>query len=147
MQQSRDATFERSKKGAPPPAFTPPPPPPPARQAARAPCAANRKLTDAERTLTAAVEEVNSFAGEGPANNPNIKFRSFVCCGLNNGLLHEWVVVLTTDEETMNKFYETWAFVRASENALPQMTNTLRPLSNHKYTLSLDYEISRWDLH
>ena len=60
--------------------------------------------SEAERTLLAAVINVNSH--EGMANNPNIKFRSFVCCGLNDRLLHEWVRVLTVDKETMAKFYE-----------------------------------------
>ena len=101
----------------------------------------------AERTMTDAVVEVNSTGVEGPANNPNIKFRSFVCSGLNNGLLHEWVAVLTADAETMSKFYESWAFVRSSEQALPQMMDAIRPLADYKYTLSLDYETSRWDLH
>lgn len=101
----------------------------------------------AERTMTGAVVEVNSSGVEGPANNPNIKFRSFVCSGLNHGLLHEWIAVLTADAETMGKFYETWAFVRSSEQALPQMMEAIRPLASHKYTLSLDYETSRWDLH
>ena len=104
-------------------------------------------IRQAERTLAAAVNEVNSFSGEGPANNPNIKFRSFVCCGLNKGQLHEWLRVLTADGETMGKFYESWAFVRSSEQALPQMVTALRPLASHQYTLSLDYEITRWDLH
>jgi hypothetical protein len=49
------------------------------------------------------------------ANNPNIKFRSFVCQGLNDRLLHEWIALLTRNEPTMVKFYETWAYVRASE--------------------------------
>jgi hypothetical protein len=40
--------------------------------------------------MTGAVVEVNSSGVEGPANNPNIKFRSFLCSGLNHGLLHEW---------------------------------------------------------
>ena len=61
MQQSCDATHERR--------------------------ATSKAYSDAERTLTSAVVDVNSH--EGMANNPNIKFRSFVCCGLNNGLLHE----------------------------------------------------------
>jgi len=52
--------------------------------------------------------------------------------------------VLTADDETMSKFYESWAFVRSSDQALPQMVSALRPLSVHKYTLSLDYEITRW---
>ena len=88
--------------------------------------------------------DVNSH--EGMANNPNIKFRSFVCCGLNSGMLHKWVRVLTEDEETMTKFYEAWAFVRATEGALTQIMDTLQPLSTYKYSLSLDYELTRWDL-
>ena len=89
--------------------------------------------------------EVNSH--DGMANNPNIKFRSFVCCGLNHKLLHEWVRVLTIDKETMGKFYEAWAFVNSSSDALPQLMDTLRPLGSHVYSLSLDYELNRWDLH
>ena len=106
--------------------------------------ATSKAYSDAERTLTSAVVDVNSH--EGMANNPNIKFRSFVCCGLNNGLLHEWVRVLTADEETMTKFYEAWAFVRATEGALTQIMETLQPLGTYKYSLSLDYELTRWDL-
>ena len=33
------------------------------------------------------------------------------------------------------------------ESALKQMADTLTPLSGYKYTLSLDYELSRWDIH
>ena len=66
--------------------------------------------SEAERTLLAAVLQVNSH--DGMANNPNIKFRSFVCCGLNARQLDEWIAVLTVDKETMAKFYEPWAFVQ-----------------------------------
>ena len=100
---------------------------------------------DSEKTLLAAVVEVNSH--DGMANNPNIKFRSFVCSGLNNRLLHEWVRVLTVDKDTMVKFYEGWAFVNSSAEAVPQLMASLNPLSNHVYRLSLDYELSKWDLH
>lgn len=102
-------------------------------------------MSDGEKTLLRAVEEVNSH--EGMANNPNIKFRSFVCCGLNHRQLHEWVKLLTQDKETMAKFYESWAFVNASADALPQLMSTLQPLNAHRYLLSLDYELNRWDLH
>ena len=103
--------------------------------------------TPAEKSLTATVVEVNSTGLEGPAANPNIKFRSFVCCGLNHAQLHDWVAVLTTDPETMGKFYEAWAYVRSSEQALPQTMEVLRPLAFLQFALSLDYEIIRWDLH
>ena len=104
-----------------------------------------REQSAAEKTLLAAVVDVNSH--DGMANNPNIKFRSFVCSGLNNRLLHEWVRVLTIDKETMVKFYESWAFVNSSAEALPQLMASLQPLSNHEYSLSLDYELSKWDIH
>ena len=55
--------------------------------------------------------------------------------------------MLTVDKETMAKFYESWAFVHSSADALPQLMESLRPLSSHVYDLSLDYELSRWDLH
>jgi len=98
----------------------------------------------AEKTMTAMVVEINSTGvyepANNPNNNPNIRFRSFVCSALNCGLLHDWIGVLTTDAETMSKFYETWAFVRSSEAALPQMMDAVRPLADHKFALSLDYE-------
>ena len=43
----------------------------------------------------------------------------------------------------MTKFYEAWAFVRATEGALTQIMDTLRPLGTYKYSLSLDYELTR----
>ena len=52
--------------------------------------------------------------------------------------------VLTTDKETMAKFYEPWAFVHASTDNLPQMMGVLKPLGVYTYTLSLDYELSRY---
>jgi myosin-6 len=102
-------------------------------------------MSEAEKSLLAEVVKVNSH--EGMANNPNIKFRSFVCCGLNHRLLHEWVRVLTVDKDTMAKFYETWAFVNSSADALPQLMDSLRPLGDQTYELSLDFELARWDLH
>jgi len=102
-------------------------------------------INDAEKSLLSEVVKINSHAGM--ANNPNIKFRSFVCCGLNHRLLHEWVRVLTVDKDTMVKFYESWAFVNSSADALPQLMATLHPLGDQPYELSLDFELARWDLH
>ena len=53
--------------------------------------AADSKYSPAESSLTGAVVDVNKH--DGMANNPNIKFRSFVCCGLNHKLLAEWMQV------------------------------------------------------
>ena len=55
--------------------------------------------------------------------------------------------VLTMDKEVMAKFYEPWAFVHANAEALPQMVGVMQPLGIYSYQLSLDYELSRWDLH
>lgn len=55
--------------------------------------------------------------------------------------------VLTKDKEVMGKFYESWAFVHSSTDALPRMVSVIQPLSQHPFTLSLDFEINRWDLH
>jgi hypothetical protein len=106
---------------------------------------ANATPSVAERTLLETVGEVNSH--EGMANNPNIKFRSFVSCGLNHRMLHEWIAVLTVDKGTMSKFYEGWAFVNSSPEALPELMDSIKPLSAWSYELSLDYELNRWDLH
>ena len=101
--------------------------------------------TPAEKSLTATVVEVNSTGLEGPAANPNIKFRSFVCCGLNHAQLHDWIAVLTADPATICMFYDAWAYMRSSEQALSQMLEALRPLAGYKFALSMDYETWRWD--
>mmetsp|Transcript_47068 Transcript_47068/g.100480 ORF Transcript_47068/g.100480 Transcript_47068/m.100480 type:complete len:172 (-) Transcript_47068:573-1088(-) len=117
-------------------------------------CDATREIKEKnmpERTMAEAVDAVNRLdaGGEsGPANNPNIKFRSFVCSGLNAGMMHEWIGVMTSDEETMNKFYEAWAYVRVRDHAaLPEMMAALKPLAVFSFSLSLDYETKSWDLH
>ena len=58
---------------------------------------------------------------------------------------HVQVRVLTEDDETTTKFYEAWAFV-ITEGALTQIMDMLQPLGAYKYSLSLDYELTRWDL-
>lgn len=55
-----------------------------------------QKFSHAEYTLRTAVVDVNSH--EAMANNPNIKFRSFVCSGLNSRELHEWMKVRSMDK-------------------------------------------------
>ena len=128
--------------------------------------------SDAEKSLTAAVEEVNSH--EGMQNNPNIS-SARLCCGLNHRHLGEWVRVLTDDSETMGKFYESWAFVLKKEVGavrhvtrtppavatthrsahspsappplqLKQMIDYLQPLGGFAFALSLDFELTKWSL-
>jgi len=103
------------------------------------------KYTKAELTLTTAVVDINE--NEGMANNPNIKFRSFVCAGLNNQQMPEWMEVLTTDKDVVAKFYESWAYIQSNTDALPKIKAAVRPLCDYPFKLSIDYEISRWDLH
>jgi hypothetical protein len=85
-------------------------------------------LTVAEVSLTSAVVKVNEH--DGMKDNPNIKFRSFVCQGLNDSLLHEWISLLTQSNETMARFYEPWAYIRAAEvranSSRPETRRALR---------------------
>ena len=66
---------------------------------------------------------------------------------MNNQLLHEWIHVLASNADTMIKFYEAWAFVRSSTDGLVQLMGMVQSLRTYKFTLSLDHEINRWDLH
>ena len=102
---------------------------------------AGQAMSDAESSLLAEVVKVNSH--DGMANNPNIKFRTFVCCGLNNRVLHEWVRILTVDKDTMVKFYESWALVNSNAEALPQLMTSLQPLADQTYELSIDFELGK----
>lgn len=70
----------------------------------------------------------------------NVKFRTFVCSALNAQALHEWMRLLTSDDETMSKFFENRAFVNSSADAVTHLVAALQPLSELTFQLSLDYE-------
>lgn len=55
--------------------------------------------------------------------------------------------VLTSDKEVMTRFYEPWASIRSRDDMLPLIVNVMQPLSRYPYQLSLDYELTKWDLH
>ncbi|KAJ1632714.1 hypothetical protein T492DRAFT_986172 [Pavlovales sp. CCMP2436] len=93
----------------------------------------NPLYTPAEISLTKAVVQVNEY--EGMAANSNIKFRSFVYQGFNDRLLHEWITLLTRDEPTMQKFYETWACMR-DLSTLRILMSTIEPLGSLPFLLS-----------
>ena len=102
-----------------------------------------KSMSEAERSLLDEVVKVNSH--EGMANNPNIKFRSFVCCGLNARQLDEWIAVLTVDRETMAKFTSRGFCQQQRRGAAA--ADGAGPLGDQSYELSLDFELARWDLH
>ena len=90
-------------------------------------------------TYIKAVVRVNN-SHEGMLNN--IKFRSFVCCGLNHGLLHVWVLLLlSSNNPALTKFYESWAFVNSGANAQTYLAEALLPLGHQLYRLTLDFEL------
>ena len=98
------------------------------------------KMPESEKLLLDAVFRVNN-SHEGVAS-PSIKFRSFVCCGLNHGLLHVWILLLlSSNNPALTKFYESWAFVNSGANAQTYFAEALLPLGHQLYRLTLDFEL------
>lgn len=98
------------------------------------------KMPESEKLLLDAVIRVNN-SHEGVAS-PSIKFRSFVCCGLNHGLLHVWILLLlSSNNPALTKFYESWAFVNSGANAQTYFAEALLPLGHQLYRLTLDFEL------
>jgi len=60
--------------------------------------------------LMDAIAELMAIDSEADHESPNIRFRSFVLSGLNRACLQEWIAILDTEVESMDKFYQPWAF-------------------------------------
>lgn len=69
----------------------------------------------------------------------DVKFRSFICVGLNEQVLHLWLETLCSCTEIINKWYLPWSFLRSP--CWVQIKCDLRVLQQFSFTLQQDFEL------
>lgn len=73
----------------------------------------------------------------------DVKFRSLLCVGLNERVLHIWLETLCSCVETVEKWYHRWSFLRSP--GWVQIKCELRILSQFSFLLSQDAELPNFD--
>mmetsp|Transcript_46430 Transcript_46430/g.119831 ORF Transcript_46430/g.119831 Transcript_46430/m.119831 type:complete len:138 (-) Transcript_46430:22-435(-) len=72
-------------------------------------------------------------------------FRAFVCAGLMDNVLHEWVSLSSVADRTLvAKWYALESVIRSE--LLPDAVSALEELKGFPFKLQLDYETSQLDL-
>ncbi|CAH8649744.1 unnamed protein product [Schistosoma margrebowiei] len=70
----------------------------------------------------------------------DIKFRSLICSGLNEQLLHLWFEILCSSVKVVSKWYHPWSYLRSP--GWVQIKCELRVLSQFAFHLSPTYELN-----
>jgi len=98
------------------------------------------KVLSPEELLYRAVETINCSHDRVGASM-DVKFRSFICYGLNEQVMHLWFEVLCLSEDILAKWYLPQSFLRSP--AWIQIKCELRSLALFSFRLSIDWEIAR----
>ena len=69
----------------------------------------------------------------------DVKFRTFICCALNEQLLHIWLEILCSNVDIIEKYYEQYSFIRSP--GWVQIKCELRLLSQFSFHLSSNAEL------
>jgi hypothetical protein len=69
----------------------------------------------------------------------DIKFRTLVCVGLNEQVLHIWLETLCSNMELIEKWFHPWSFIRSP--GWVQIKCELRILSQFSFLLNVDAEL------
>jgi hypothetical protein len=69
----------------------------------------------------------------------DVKFRSLICIGLNEQVLHIWLETLCSSMETVEKWYHQWSFLRSP--GWVQIKCEFRLLSQFSFNLNPDAEL------
>ncbi|KAG7243650.1 hypothetical protein INR49_011207 [Caranx melampygus] len=96
------------------------------------------KVLTPEELLYRAVQSVNMSHDSAHAQM-DVKFRSLVCVGLNEQVLHLWLEVLCSSMAVVEKWYHPWSFLRSP--GWVQIKCELRVLSKFAFSLSQDCEL------
>ncbi|XP_061079933.1 small G protein signaling modulator 3 isoform X2 [Conger conger] len=96
------------------------------------------KVLTPEELLYRAVQSVNMSHDSAHAQM-DVKFRSLVCVGLNEQVLHLWLEVLCSSMGSVEKWYQPWSFLRSP--GWVQIKCELRVLSKFAFSLSQDCEL------
>ncbi|XP_046560313.1 small G protein signaling modulator 3 homolog isoform X3 [Haliotis rubra] len=98
------------------------------------------KVLTPEEVLYRAVQAVN-FSHDACHSQMDVKFRSLICCGLNEQVLHLWLETLCSSLDVVEKWYYPWSFIRSP--GWVQIKCELRILSQLPFNLSVDRELKR----
>lgn len=96
------------------------------------------KVLTPEELLYRAVQSVNMSHDSAHAQM-DVKFRSLICVGLNEQVLHLWLEVLCSSIGAVEKWYQPWSFLRSP--GWVQIKCELRVLSKFAFSLSQDCEL------
>ncbi|XP_071129041.1 small G protein signaling modulator 3 homolog isoform X2 [Mytilus edulis] len=102
---------------------------------------ADGKVLTPEEILYRAVQAVN-VSHDACHAQMDVKFRSLVCCGLNEQVLHLWLETLCSCVDIVEKWYHPWSFMRSP--GWVQIKCELRLLSQLPFSLSLEKEIPQF---
>ncbi|XP_049600028.1 small G protein signaling modulator 3 isoform X1 [Syngnathus scovelli] len=96
------------------------------------------KVLTPEELLYRAVQSVN-MSHDVAHVQMDVKFRSLICVGLNEQVLHLWLEVLCSSMAAVEKWYHPWSFLRSP--GWVQIKCELRVLSKFAFSLSQDCEL------
>ncbi|XP_057201698.1 small G protein signaling modulator 3 isoform X3 [Triplophysa rosa] len=96
------------------------------------------KVLTPEELLYRAVQSVN-MSHDAVHVQMDVKFRSLLCVGLNEQVLHLWLEVLCSCMSAVEKWYHPWSFLRSP--GWVQIKCELRVLSKFAFSLSQDCEL------
>nr|KAG5709500.1 hypothetical protein BaRGS_023182 [Batillaria attramentaria] len=96
------------------------------------------KVLTPEEVMYRAVQAVN-VSHDACHAQMDVKFRSLICCGLNEQVLHLWLETLCSCVEVVEKWYHPWSFLRSP--GWVQIKCELRLLAAFAFNLSLTWEL------
>ncbi|CAH8429810.1 unnamed protein product [Dicrocoelium dendriticum] len=97
------------------------------------------KVLSPEEVLYRAIHAINISHDLAHAHM-DVKFRSLVCYGLNEQLLHMWLETLCSSVQVVEKWYHPWSYMRSP--GWVQIKCELRVLSQFGFHLSINYELT-----
>uniref|UniRef100_A0A2C9MAD3 Small G protein signaling modulator 3 n=1 Tax=Biomphalaria glabrata TaxID=6526 RepID=A0A2C9MAD3_BIOGL len=98
------------------------------------------KVLTPEEVLYRAVQAVN-ISHDACHAQMDVKFRSLICCGLNEQVLHLWLETLCSCMDVIEKWYHPWSFMKSP--GWVQIKCELRLLSQFSFSLSRDWELPK----
>ncbi|XP_013385026.1 small G protein signaling modulator 3 isoform X1 [Lingula anatina] len=96
------------------------------------------KVLTPEEILYRCVQSVN-FTHDAAHAQMDVKFRSLICLGLNEQVLHLWLETLCSCMEVIEKWYQPWSFMKSP--GWVQIKCELRLLCQFSFNLSDQWEI------
>ncbi|CAH8639857.1 unnamed protein product, partial [Schistosoma guineensis] len=97
------------------------------------------KVLSPEEVLYRTIHSINMSHDLANAHM-DIKFRSLICSGLNEQLLHLWFEILCSSVKVVSKWYHPWSYLRSP--GWVQIKCELRVLSQFAFHLSPIYELN-----